>query len=59
MDTNFVEELLQKVSENEEKSNQSVRVEKQIELNYDLRHLLAIDSNEINAKELRFNLIIK
>ncbi|XP_054168027.1 ribosome biogenesis regulatory protein homolog [Oppia nitens] len=53
MDTNFVEELLQKATEDEEKANQSVRVDKPIDLFYDLRHLLAVDTNPIDAKELR------
>ena len=54
MGSNFVEELLQKVSENEEKSYQKVRVDKPIELFFDLRHLLAVDTNEINGKAFRY-----
>jgi hypothetical protein len=54
MSTNFVEELLQKASENESKSYKSISVDKQIELNLDLGHLLAIDSNAINSNYLRF-----
>jgi hypothetical protein len=53
MSTNFVEELLQKASENESKSYKSISVEKQIELNFDLGHLLAIDSNAINSNYFR------
>lgn len=56
MDTNFIEELLQKESENEEKSNQRVRVEKPIELSFDLRHLLAVDTNELDVKAFRFSI---
>jgi len=58
MDTNFVEELLQKVSEDEEKANRSVRVDKQIDLTFDLRHLVAFDTNPLNGKELRFECAI-
>ena len=56
MESNFVEELLQKAEEEEQKSFQKVKVDKPVELFYDLRHLLAVDTNEINVKDLRYSL---
>ena len=54
MATQLVNDLLKKVSEFEEKSYKSISVEKQLELDYDLGHLTAFDSNIIDLKTYRY-----
>ncbi|RWS10476.1 ribosome biogenesis regulatory protein-like protein [Dinothrombium tinctorium] len=50
-----VSDLLQDIEEKEANAYKEVEVHKDIELNYDLGHLLASDTNPLNLKELRSN----
>lgn len=55
VDTNFVEEILQQAREKESEALKTVEVIKNVDLQFDLGHLLVTDTNELDVKAMREN----
>jgi hypothetical protein len=55
----IVTKVLKAAAEKEADQFKSVKVEKHLELEYDLGTLLAVDTNDIDVKKIRFVLVYR